>query len=383
MSCINSNCCELAEKAKTEIREYCESLVYSDRKECVAYIVDSFSRLYTVDLATGVPTLIGATGVSGITDIAWDGSTLYGITFSGLYSINTTTGVATFIGNHGASANALESDASGQLYMMNSTNLYTLNKVTAVATVVGPLGAGFSSYGDLAFDASGALFGSFTNGNLGRINPLTGAAANIGPFGFVPVYGLDFCDGILYGVTNGGDLITVDPNTGASVLVANIGITNVWGMSIAEKIIPIPCDEVELPELAPIFTLRYGEYPGDVLEENDVQCLCITACNPYRNVCLENVMVYIAAVYGPNGQPVDPKQFLFKPGHMICFGDLAPCGSADQTQSCGCEHESCSSREFVVVTRDAKLGDYKIVFDYCFDVKWRENKQASLQIEVQ
>lgn len=377
----NEKCCETAAKAKDEIAAYCENLVYGDGGDCFLYVVDSTSRLYTVDPATGTSTLIGAVGFGGIGDIAWDGAALYGIVGSQLISINTATGAGTLIGNMGASGNALEADPNtGTLYMMGGNNLYTVNKVTAVATLVGAFGGGIFSSGDLAFDSNGNLYGSFSNNNLYRIDPATAAVSLIGPFGFSFVYGLDFCNGVLYGMTSAGDLLTINTSTGAGTLVASTGIVPTFGMTSVESAVVIPCERADLPSLEPIFTLRYGEDPSDLIETKDVQCICITACNPYNNVHFNNVTVLISEILDPSGNVVDDSQFLFKPSRLVCFGDLAPCES--ESKDCGCIHDSCASREFLLVTRNADPGRYTITFKYCFDIAWSAYSEHTFELDV-
>lgn len=382
MDFFNPKCCDAASKANSELSDTCGSYVYGTDIDCFLYVVDNTSQLYRVDPLTGAASLIGPVGFSSVTDIAWDGTTLYGITSSQLISINTTTGAGTLIGAHGTSSNALESDASGQLYMMGGNNVYTLNKVTAVATLIGPLGAGLFSAGDLAFDPAGNLFGSFSNNNLGRIDPLTGAGSNIGPFGFSAVWGLDFCQGTLYGITSAGQLITVDTSTGAGTLVANTGINSVFGMTSVETRTPVPCDPVALPAIEPVFNVHWGEDASDVIETKDVQCICVTACNPYSNIGFRNVTVLISEILDPNGDKVDPEEFLFKPTKMICFGDLAPCGPDSVASNCSCVHQSCASREFLLVTRGANPGDYTIQFTYCFDVEWGSGSEYTFTLPV-
>ncbi len=381
MDFLSPKCCDLSEQVNEELKDICESYVYSNDTECIIYIVDSFSRLYTVDQVTAVATLIGPVGFSSVTDIAWDGTTLYGITGGQLISINTTTGAGTLIGNYSAPSNALDADAAGVLYMMGGNNLYTLDKVTAVATLIGPMGGGLNSSGDLAFDASGNLYGSFSGGILGRINPVTAAAAAIGPFGFNPVYGLDFCNGVLYGITSGGQLLTVNTATGAGTLVGNTGVASVFGMTSAEIKTEVPCDSAELPNVEPVFTVKYGDEVGDLIEKTDVQCICITACNPYKNLWFRHVTVMITDILDPDGNPVEPKNFLFKPTRLVCFGDLAPCAS-ETAAGCGCGTSSCASREFVLVTRDAEPGNYTIKFQYCFDVEFGSSATYTFELEV-
>lgn len=379
MDCNNPKCCELQRVAQEQIREFCESRVYSDRESCILYVVDGSSSLYTVDPQTGAMTLVGPTGYGGVTDITWDGSNLYGITGSQLIQINTTTGAGTLIGNHGTGCNALDADNAGNLYALSS-NLYLINKTTAAATLIGPLGSGLSSAGDLAFDASGNLYASFTNGNLGRVNVSTGAGVNVGPFGFSAVWGLDWCDGILYAITASGQLLNVNPSTGAGTLLFNTGISNVWGMTAAKIGAPIPCEPAPLPDLEPIFTVKYGDEPGDTIGTTDAECICITACNPYNNVTFRHVTLMVSQVFDPNGDPVDPKNLIFKPGRLVCFGDLGPCEKQDE--GCGCSADSCSSREFIVVTNEAKEGLYTFTFEYCFSVEYCLKRDHRFELEV-
>lgn len=380
MSCTNPKCCELEAKAHEELKDFCGSLV-NGNDNCFFYVVDNISQLFQVDPVTTAATLIGPTGFAGVTDIAWDGSALYGIAGGNLIQINTATGAGTVVGPMSASGNALEAGPGGVLYLMGGNNFYSVNKVTGAATLIGAMGAGFFSYGDLAWDpASSTMYGSFTNGNLGRIDISTGVASNIGPFGFNPVWGLDFCGAVMYGITAGGDLITVNQSSGAGTLVGNTGINNVYGLAAVETRVDIPCEPAQLPQLEPIFTLAYGDRPGDNLESNDVQCICITACNPYTNVCFNDVRVLISQVYDEAGDPVDPRNFLLKPSSLICFGDLAPCDSKDE--GCGCGSSSCASREFVIVTRDARPGKYTIAFEYCYEIAWSESNRTRFEIEV-
>ena len=66
----------------------------------ILYIDDENGVLGTVDVATGVATVIGSTGVA-LTDIAFAPTgELYGISFTDLYKINPNTGAAKLIGVH-------------------------------------------------------------------------------------------------------------------------------------------------------------------------------------------------------------------------------------------------------------------------------------------
>lgn len=149
-----------------------------------------------------------------------------------LVSINPASGLVTPIGPFNV-ANATMSDlafaASGQLYGVNSVNpnLHTVNLATGQATAVGPSGlSGFSQGGGVGINLSGTVFGSPQNLDFGTYNSTTGAYTHIGtlaaPTGSTNSgYGALAFDGsgVLYGVNNGNlltpHLVTINPATAA------------------------------------------------------------------------------------------------------------------------------------------------------------------------
>lgn len=110
------------------------------------------SELRTLDPATGVSSLIGATGiVNPIAGLAYDEATatMYGITggaqagSSNFVTVNLTTGAATVIGSVGFNGGSLEFAEDGNLYAGstgNTGNLYRINKTTGASTLVGATG---------------------------------------------------------------------------------------------------------------------------------------------------------------------------------------------------------------------------------------------------
>jgi len=121
---------------------------------------------------------LGNTGIR-MEDIALDSSgKLFGVdATSTLYSIDLATAVPTAIGTVGAPVNALTFGPDAKLYAAGSS-LYTINTMTGLGTLVGPL-SGFVSEGDLAFDETGALFMTTTTDQLVRVDPATGAATAV------------------------------------------------------------------------------------------------------------------------------------------------------------------------------------------------------------
>jgi hypothetical protein len=171
-----------------------------------------------------------------ITDIAFVGKTLYGISFSQVFSINLRTGVRTLIGNIGYSnVNALTSGLDGTLYAGTTSGAFLrINKSTGAGTFIGNYGSSYYSSGDLAMRYDGTMFASvirsgYFNDWLVRIDTRTGRATPIGDMGEDGVFGLDFKGGNLYGVTSSGYLIAIDTATGASTRLQAVSLGTTFG----------------------------------------------------------------------------------------------------------------------------------------------------------
>jgi hypothetical protein len=171
-----------------------------------------------------------------ITDIAFVGKTLYGISFSQFFSIDPRTGVRTFIGNIGYSnVNALTSSLDGTLYAGTTTGaLLRINKSNGAGTFLGWYGPGYYSSGDLAMRYDGTMFASvirsgYANDWLVRVNTSTGQVTPVGDMGEDGVFGIDFKDGNLYGLTSSGYLIYIDTVTGGSTRLQDTSLGTTFG----------------------------------------------------------------------------------------------------------------------------------------------------------
>jgi len=126
-----------------------------------------YSTLYTIDLSTGAPTLVGP--IQNVVDptqnvlmidiaISADGL-MYGLDLvsNSLMAIDKTSGAASVIGSIGFDANSAQSmdfdDATGILYLAgcvnnptinacDQSNMYTVDTGTGLATLIAPLGGG-------------------------------------------------------------------------------------------------------------------------------------------------------------------------------------------------------------------------------------------------
>ncbi|WP_139323172.1 hypothetical protein [Deinococcus marmoris] len=165
-----------------------------------------------------------------LTDVALDGTELYGVTFSNLVRISLSDGAVSTVGALGAGdINALAADGAGNLYGASTGGqFYKINKTTGQATVVGPLGT--LSSGDLAFNAAGQLYGTvrpslFSADSLARIDPATGKATVIGGTGKTDLFALKFQGSALYALTGSGQVLTLNTATGAATVVRETGLS--------------------------------------------------------------------------------------------------------------------------------------------------------------
>lgn len=197
------------------------------------YAADPASRLYTLDPVTASPRLVGNVGISSVTDIAFHGPTLYGVTFSQFLRLDPETGTGSVIGPIGFSANGLAVASDGRIYAAALGQLITINPVTGAGTLVGNFGGGMTSSGDLVFDSNDVLYGALSSGAsvvLARIDHSTGAATPIGSTGVSTVYGLAFCCCRLLGATANGELLNINAASGQATVIGRNSLTQ-WGLA--------------------------------------------------------------------------------------------------------------------------------------------------------
>ncbi|MEG4071931.1 VWA domain-containing protein [Microcoleus sp. Pol14C2] len=148
--------------------------------------------------------------------------TIFGITPTQLFKIDPVSGLTSYVGDLGAGVvniNALEF-ANDVLYAAGNSNLYTINTSNGAASFAANLGPGFTSSGDLVFDAANNRFLATSRGDTSDslfAVSLTGQATKIGDIGINNVWGLLFEGGKLFGFTGDGKRIAIDPGTGAGV----------------------------------------------------------------------------------------------------------------------------------------------------------------------
>jgi hypothetical protein len=163
------------------------------------------SDLYRIDANTGTAVFVAGTSLISLRAIAFDGNdVLYGLGVdpvtinSNLYTINTATGVPTIIGpsNFGFWRGMAFNPIDGTLWAsMNGERIYMIDPNTGTPTFIGNTGL-LTGTPDIHFDNQGILYGAAGGGRqfniLISIDQTTGAGTVIGSIGFSSVSGLSF-----------------------------------------------------------------------------------------------------------------------------------------------------------------------------------------------
>lgn len=198
------------------------------------YVVDPTSTLHRLDMATGTSRAVGPVGSPNVTDIAFHGPTLYGVSFSELLRLDPETGAGTVVGPIGFSTNGLVVAADGTILAATTTgDLLRIDPTTGAGNPVGTFGAGLTSAGDLAIDSNGVLFGALDQGGVGvlaTIDRLTGAATVVGGMGVARVYGLAFACCRLYGASEAGEILDINAASGSATVVGRNSLRQ-WGLA--------------------------------------------------------------------------------------------------------------------------------------------------------
>ena len=236
--------------------------------------------IYDVNQATGQATNPRNTGITNLVDIAYasDG-TLYGLTAfistgtgNALYKFDPTTGVPALVGATGLTE-IFEGDlafqpGTGTLFGIQdipssvSYRLFTLNTTTGAAgNIVNITGVSLpDDLSGMAFASDGTLYVLDTsNETLLTVNPATGAVTssvnlssalgNSAGLEFDPASGVLYtADGNLDGTDN---LYTLNPTTGALALVGSTTLSNgLAGLTFAPVAIPEPTGALALAGVA-------------------------------------------------------------------------------------------------------------------------------------
>jgi|GEM_PF-1324783 hypothetical protein len=162
---------------------------------CGTYSASTASAFVKINTTTGARTVINAnTGIS-ITGLAYDWTTNTMYAMSGgstsiLWTIDLVTGVPTLVGSGAYFGISLAANQEGNIYAIDiaADNLVQLNKSTGAPTVIGPIGFSANYAQDMEFDNSdntmyaAAYNTSGSGGELRTVNLATGATTLVGAF---------------------------------------------------------------------------------------------------------------------------------------------------------------------------------------------------------
>jgi hypothetical protein len=233
-------------------------------------------NLYTINLASGTASLVGAIrlpgskpiGVTGMAVHPSDG-TLYGITSEqspnsprSLVTIDPATGAATIVGELGSVGSDIAFDANGTLYMWlpATSQLGTVNTSSGAVSPLGKPGPAGSPAG-IAIDGQGMVFvtAKGAGGTLDNVELATGAL-QIGP----PLTGAPFSTQInSMSFSPSGLLLAVNSNGGSPASTRLVTINTATGAVATIGALPDDTDALAFtgvgPNLAPTFsTLNPG-----------------------------------------------------------------------------------------------------------------------------
>ena len=203
------------------------------------------NTFFEIDKTTGAPTVIGATGIDGLSGLGSQvflgiatASDIFGSQGNAgdqLVRIDRGTGIGAAVGHNGIGGmSGLAVSPEGHVFTTSSaggSQLYRVDASTGKAYLVGPTGTDYMSA--IAFDLDGKLWGIADVGpvTLYSVNSTTGAVTAIGPTG-EQLAGLAFdpTDGTLYASTGGAfplvsdAIYRVNTSTGAIALVGTTGL---------------------------------------------------------------------------------------------------------------------------------------------------------------
>ncbi len=228
----------------------------------VSNSITLLSDLVTLDPVTGARTLIGSLGVA-VNDISYNpvNNTMYAVIGSSLYTVDMTTGLATLVGGSTAGIDYynIAIDAAGQAYGIDGAGatLGTIDLTTGAYTVIGSLG--YTTYyaqgmefdrttGDLYISAYGS------DGFLAMANKATGAAIKIGDFqggGEVTGFAIPYSSNKTLNLTSVFLEGLYDPTTGAMNQAKGAGGVPEFGGTVADAI------SVELHNAVTYGTIEY------------------------------------------------------------------------------------------------------------------------------
>jgi hypothetical protein len=210
------------------------------------------STLYRIDPDTLSVQMVGnfgwgSVGTDQMTDIAIDKyGTMIGVSFSRVYRVDPSNAATTLLSSSlTGSYNGLSfvpADMLGQTgddvlvgTQGSDGKVFKIDPMTGAATEVGNMGA-YTSSGDLVAVAG---FGtvqtipSASADSLAKLAPLTFSATPIGSgTGYSQIWGVAYWKSKVFGFTNGGQFVLIDPTSGVGMIVQQTPGITWWGAAV-------------------------------------------------------------------------------------------------------------------------------------------------------
>ncbi len=202
-------------------------------------------RLYRVDPNSLVVTEVGriafSDGINQLTDLAIDRQgRMIGISFRQIYVIDPDTAEATYLAELDSPFNGLSFIPVGDDEVLVGTaadgNVLRIDPMTGETQPIGNFGNGIGSSGDVVGvfqlgTLATAIRDDWASDHLVRIDPNTGEATDVADTGVAHIWGLGFWQNRLFGFAESGEFVVIDATTGETELVEQTGI-EWWGAAV-------------------------------------------------------------------------------------------------------------------------------------------------------
>lgn len=190
----------------------------------------------------------GSVGSDEMTDIAVDkNGVMIGISYSRVYRVDSTTAQTTLLSSSlGGTYNGLSFvpatmlGQTGDDVLVGTNNadgrVMRIDPMTGAATQVGDMGGAFRSSGDLVavagFGTAQTVPGSASD-MLAKLAPQTFVATAVGSgTGYGQIWGVAFWKDKVYGFTNQSYFVVIDPTTGVAMSVTQTPGLMWWGAAV-------------------------------------------------------------------------------------------------------------------------------------------------------
>jgi hypothetical protein len=127
----------------------------------------------------------------------------------------------------------------------------------------------------------------------------------------------------------------------------------------------------EQRELAPLFSLHWGDGANDRFESHDTEVVYIRVHNPWRNLVYRGLKIFNIRITPNQALPDGENALQLVPAEIVCFDGIQPCSHV--------------SRDFAFHIQNAVPQGYQITFEWCVEeiaIVTAGTGRAAFDIEV-